>query len=135
MGSIKVDTSKLDAFADKLKSQQANIQHQVMEKCINDLTARLLSKTIRQTPRDTSNLARGWVATPNVKKSGNTYSKTVYNPVEYAPYVEYGHRTRNHRGWVPGFFMLTSAVEDIDGVKDRIVSDVVNKYFKELFND
>ena len=42
-----------------------------------------------------------------VNKVGNDYVIEIINPVEYASYVEFGHRTRNHKGWVEGKFMLT----------------------------
>ena len=131
--SIKVDTKQLDQFADRLKKASASAQQAVMEKALNALTADVLARTIKQTPRDTSNLARGWAASDRVAQTGSTFSKTIYNPVEYGVYVEYGHRTSNHRGWVPGKFMLTRAIEDVDKRKDQIVSEIVNKYFGDLF--
>lgn len=131
--SIKVDTKQLDAFAEKLKKASNTVQQDVVNKALNDITAEVLNRTIKQTPRDTSNLVRGWTASDKVDQKSNTFSKTIYNPVEYGVFVEYGHRTRDHRGWVPGFFMLTRAIEDVDKRKDQIISDVINKYFGDLF--
>ena len=51
-------------------------------------------------------LRRGWTV-GTVIKSGKQYNIEVINSVEYASYVEFGHRTRNHKGWVPGQYMLT----------------------------
>ena len=130
---IKVDTSGLDRFAEKLKNASKSVQHDVVDKSLNTLAADVLARTIKQTPRDTSNLARSWAVSNGITQKGNTYSKTIYNPVEYGVYVEYGHRTVNHRGWVPGKFMLTRAIEDVDKRKDQIVTEVINKYFGDLF--
>jgi hypothetical protein len=43
-----------------------------------------------------------------VQHRGDTYVIEIMNPVEYASYVEFGHRTRNGGGvgWVEGHFML-----------------------------
>ena len=38
----------------------------------------------------------------------------IVNPVEYAAYVEYGHRTANHKGWVPGKLMLTKSEVELE---------------------
>ena len=39
-----------------------------------------------------------------VRKQGANYVIELINPVEYASYVNSGHRTRNHTGWVPRSF-------------------------------
>lgn len=131
--STKIDTRQLDAFAEKLKKASNGSTQEVVTKTLNSLTSNVLARTIKQTPRDTSNLARSWKATDKVTQKGNTYSKTISNSADYAVYVEYGHRTRNHRGWVPGKFMLTRAIDDVEKEKERIVSEIVNKYFGDLF--
>ncbi len=133
--SIKIDTKGLDEFANKLKKASSQTQQEVVFKALDKLSADVLSRAVKQTPRDTSNLARSWKASPVTAKRGNTYKRNVYNSADYGVYVEYGHRTRNHRGWVPGKFMLTRAIEDVDKTKDQIVSEIVIKYFGDLFND
>lgn len=131
----KVDTKALDEFTKKLQGAEKSIQKEVVEKSLNELTSRVLAQTIRQTPRDTGRLARSWKSKEGVTRKGNRYSKDIYNDTEYSVYVEYGHRTRNHKGWVPGQFMLTNAVNDISKRADSIVSSVVNSYMGKLFND
>lgn len=133
--SIKIDTKGLDEFANKLKKASTQTQKDVVFKALDDLSADVLARAIKQTPRDTTNLARSWKASAATIKRGNTYSRNIYNSADYGVYVEYGHRTRNHRGWVPGKFMLTRAIEDVDKRKDQIVSEIVTKYFGDLFND
>lgn len=34
--------------------------------------------------------------------------------MNYASYVEYGHRTKNHKGWVEGRFMATISMQEIE---------------------
>lgn len=132
--SIKVDTKGLDAFADKLMKASKQTQQEVTDKALNALASETLARTIKQTPRDTSNLARGWTASNNITRKGNMLYKTIYNPVEYGVFVEYGHRTRNHRGWVPGKFMLTRALQDVEARKEQILSEIVDSYFRGLFS-
>lgn len=68
-------------------------------------------------------LRRGWNAIP-AKRLGNVYKATVGNNVEYAPYVEYGHRQqpgrfvpvlgkRLKRTWVPGVHMMQKSHDAI----------------------
>ena len=90
-------------------------------------------------------LRRGWTAgkqanakayadSMTVKKVGTDYVIEIINPVEYASYVEFGHRTRNHKGWVEGHFMLTISEEEIRKSAPRILENKLKKYLKECFS-
>ena len=65
-----------------------------------------------------------------VEKSGHCYIVRVKNPVKYASYVEFGHRTVNG-GFVPGQYFLTSAEAILENEKDRILERELAKYLKE----
>ena len=54
-----------------------------------------------------------WKVGPIVKK-GDTYYIEVYTNVEYAEPVEYGHRTRGGRGFVPGKHMMELSLEELN---------------------
>ncbi|EQB4336207.1 HK97 gp10 family phage protein [Clostridium botulinum] len=58
-------------------------------------------------------LRRNWQV-GNVVKQGNSYIIEIFNNVDYASYVEYGHRTKNHKGWVEGRFMATISMQEIE---------------------
>lgn len=103
------------------------------------------TKTVRKAVRTGGTLKRGWTANRKgsaagyaqglqVTKNGNDYVIEVINPVEYASYVEFGHRTRDGKGWVPGKFMLTISEEklrqDIPGVLEK----KLRAMFKEAFD-
>jgi hypothetical protein len=62
------------------------------------------------------------------------YQIEIINPVHYASYVEYGHRTRNHQGWVSGRFMLTISEKELDGQKEKILERKLKKYLGECFD-
>ena len=89
-------------------------------------------------------LRRGWTAgkksnatnyanSLNVNKVGNDYVIEIINPVEYASYVEFGHRTKNHKGWVEGKFMLTISENEIRNSAPMILENKLKKYLGECF--
>lgn len=68
-----------------------------------------------------------------VNKVGNDYVIEIINPVEYASYVEFGHRTRNHKGWVEGHFMLTISEDEIRKSAPTILEKKLKDYLKGCF--
>lgn len=131
--STKINTKSLDDFAEKLKKASDSQGRAVCTEALNEISKVALKKVIQQTPRDTGNLARSWLTTPDVKQVGKSYKKDIYNTADYAVYVEYGHRTPSHRGWVPGQFMLTNTLEQVDRMKESIISQIVSKHLGDLF--
>ena len=111
-----------------------------------EVAARLLAKVIRRTlpgkyskssGKKGGTLRRGWTAGKKradfiegiqVDKRGDTYEVVIKNSVEYSSYVEFGHRTRNHKGWVPGRFMLTISEQELEGDLERIIQNKLQKF-------
>lgn len=126
---------------------------QFMTSCAKELAARLLAKVIKRTPvgqypvetgKKGGTLRRGWTggqgsnaksyaSSLTVNKVGTDYVIEIINPVEYASYVEYGHRTRNHKGWVEGKFMLTISENEIRNSAPRILENKLKNYLKGCF--
>ena len=79
--------------------------------------------------------ASGYVSSLQINKVGDTYQIEIINPVEYAPYVEFGHRTRNHEGWVPGRFMLTISEKELESQAPKVLERKLMRYLGGLFND
>ena len=79
--------------------------------------------------------ARAYVSKLQINKAGDTYQIEIINPVEYAPYVEFGHRTRNHEGWVPGRFMLTISEKELESQAPKVLERKLMRYLGGLFND
>lgn len=52
----------------------------------------------------------------------------MVNSVSYASHVEFGHRTRNHKGWVPGRFILTISEQELEGDLERIIQNKLQKF-------
>lgn len=68
-----------------------------------------------------------------VTKSGKLYQIDIVNPVSYGIYVEFGHRTRNHKGWVDGRFMLTISEQELEAQAPAIIERMLEKYLMEVF--
>lgn len=78
---------------------------------------------------------RDYVDTLQISKSGSIYQIEIVNPVEYAPYVEFGHRTANHKGWVPGKFMLTISEQELESQALKVLERKIQQYLEGIFND
>ena len=123
----------LSKFYDQMKLLEKDV-NDICEACAKEIAARLLAKVIKRTPVQTGTLRRGWsgnVQNMKVKKTGDLYTIEVINPVEYAEYVEYGHRTKDHKGWVPGKFFLTISEEEIRQSADGILEKKIANMLKE----
>jgi hypothetical protein len=80
-----------------------------------------------------SQSASTYVNSLKVNHFGDVYVIEIVNPVEYAPYVEYGHRTRGGDGWVEGKFMLTIPEQEIQRDAPRILENKLKKKLGECF--
>lgn len=134
---------QLTKFADDLKRLNEVEKEKYIEGCLKEAAARLLAKVIKDTPtrkykdgRVGGTLKRGWTnennQALNVKRQGDKYIIDIINPVEYASYVEYGHRTRNHKGWVDGKFMLTISANEVNEMLPQILEKRLEKMLKEV---
>lgn len=156
------DFRQLQKLQERINKLQQGDVDKFIEEVAKELAARLLAKVIRRTPvgqypsssgKNGGTLRRGWTAkteeeaktggSSNAKayaeslqitKSGDLYQIEIINPVHYASYVEYGHRTRNHQGWVSGRFMLTISEKELDGQKEKILERKLKKYLGECFD-
>lgn len=119
-----------------------------------ELAARLLAKVIKRTPvgqypagsgKIGGTLRRGWTGGTSgsgsayarnlpIGKSGNTYEVVIKNPVHYASYVEFGHRTANHSGWVDGRFMMTKSEIELEAQMPGLLEKKLNRFLKEQFS-
>ena len=150
-GSCNFDGLKnLEKKISNLEQKQAD---EFMEACAKELAARLLAKVIKRTPvgqypsgsgKVGGTLRRGWTAGKNqnatnyvnslkIQHVGNVYKIVITNPVEYSSYVEFGHRTRNHKGWVEGKFMMTISEQEIQTIAPRVLENKIKKLLGECF--
>lgn len=144
------DFEKIKNNLEKLNQEQVNL---FIDACAKELAARLLAKVIKRTPvgdypnssgKKGGTLRRGWTGEKNssavayadsltIHHFGDAYVIEIINPVEYASYVEFGHRTANHKGWVNGRFMLTISEQEIQQAAPAIIEKKLMKQIGELF--
>lgn len=72
-----------------------------------------------------------YVASLPVRKVGGYYIIKIINPVEYSPYVEFGHRTRSG-GWVDGKYMLTISEERLKQIAPRVLEKMLYQKLREV---
>ena len=68
----------------------------------------------------------------SVTRKGNDLLITIYNPVEYASYVEYGHLDRSRTKWIEGRYMVTIAIDEIESQIPARFQKAFEKWIKEL---
>lgn len=144
------DFERIKNNLEKLNQEQVDL---FIDACAKELAARLLAKVIKRTPvgdypnssgKKGGTLRRGWTGGKNssavayadsltIHHFGDAYVIEIVNPVEYASYVEFGHRTANHKGWVNGRFMLTISEQEIQQAAPAIIEKKLMKQMGELF--
>ncbi|WP_071131363.1 HK97 gp10 family phage protein [Enterococcus timonensis] len=72
-------------------------------------------------------LRRNWILN-GVQKVGDEFVVTISNNTEYASYVENGHRTADHSGWVEGQFFLKITMDEIQEKLPSIVGPAYKSY-------
>ena len=148
MGNFNIDGLK--KFRDELNKLQD--PDKFVEACAKELAARLLRMVVKRTPvgeypkssgKKGGTLRRGWTGEKRssaqnyadsltVHHFGDTYVIEIVNPVEYASYVEYGHRTANHKGWVKGKFMMTISEQELEKIAPKVLENKIRKYLGGL---
>lgn len=144
------DFERIQNNLEKLNQEQVDL---FIDACAKELVARLLAKVIKRTPvgdypnssgKKGGTLRRGWTGgktqsavayadSLTIHHFGDAYVIEIVNPVEYASYVEFGHRTSNHKGWVNGRFMLTISEQEIQNAAPAIIEKKLMKQMGELF--
>lgn len=137
---------KLQERLNRISEQEVNV---FLEECAKELASRLLARVIKRTPvgqypessgKTGGTLRRGWATGRSAKRYveslpvhqyGSYLVIEIINPVEYASYVEFGHRTANHTGWVPGRFMMTIAEQEIQNAAPAALERKIKKFLRE----
>ena len=147
------DLKKLQKQLESLQSER-NI---LMEACAKELAGKLFGKVKKRTlPGDYDKfvsfttkdgkqvsfetksckkggtLRRGWTI-GEIENINGFYKIEIINPVEYASYVEFGHRTANHKNWVEGKFMLTISEQEIQNIAPRVLEKKIKQKLEAVF--
>ncbi len=142
---MSVNVSQLKNFSQRLESLTGEEKDKFIADTCNEIGNRVLAKTIKNTReriyqkpepkgyKRTQNFLRGWAQKP-VNKKGSKFVSEVFNDVGYSTYLEYGHRTRDHKGWVEGKFMLTDATFDVIHQDNPEMAKKLKQYVREKVN-
>ncbi len=125
--NLKIDgIDELENLADIIQSKAK--RNKVSSHYMKAIVSKCDSVTKDNTPKITGTLINGW----KIKKRGRGELIEVeyYNTTEYAPYVEYGHRTRNHDKFKPGEFMLAKGLVAVMQSRERIARAIIEKELK-----
>lgn len=160
-----VDFDGLKKLQQRIQDAQKGDYDAFCRACIKELAARLLALVIERTPvgvypqesgKTGGTLRRGWTAGKEadakayaqslpIEKTGSTYTIEVINPVEYASYVEFGHRQTPGRyvpvigkrlkaSFVEGKYFLTLSEEELERMAPKVLERKIAAYFKEVFD-
>lgn len=157
-----IDFSSISDFGEKLEKLgdgSGGGRNVFFEAAARGLAARLLELVIPRTPVGTGETAgtlrRGWTGGADVQveqfvegisieKSGASYIITIANEVDYALYVEHGHRQTPGRyvpaigkrlkaGWAEGAHMLEISMNELNGVSHNILSGMLEDWLNGVF--
>lgn len=131
---MKINIKDLKEYRNNL-GKFKRITDEIFMEAVYEVATRVIDAVVKNTPVDTGKLRDSWDA-DDIKKKGNVYEIEISNNLEYAPFVEYGHRiviNGNTLGWKDGVFMLTIAEKNLEKVMDRIFKRKFEKRFRELW--
>jgi len=113
---------------------------------LTEMGLRALAKTKRRTPVDTGLLRASWALSAVVRRENNL-DITLFNPVEYATYVEYGRKrfpwssgerlsaaagdSLEEMDWVPGRLMATISLHEVRAEMPRRYQKAFAEWVKE----
>lgn len=122
-----------------------------------EMAFRAERKIKKRTPENTGHLRKNWQV-GRVERHGNALVVEVFNPVDYASFVEYGFRSHwvpgywkgktfvydpNAKsgmyvgpkdGWVPGRFMATISMKEIERELPRYLERRVMELLNDIMN-
>lgn len=128
------DFNQIKDLQRRLERLQNNDMDAFCKQISNEIAARFLRGVKQKTPVDTGILRNHWMADA-VQKSGSNYTVTIYNSMLYAAYVEYGHRTPSHTGWVEGKFMMTLTADQIGKMLPGLIQKRLTEHLKGVFGN
>lgn len=173
MGNIKVNYAALKRFKENLDNLNKGQKAEFTDAALNELAVRLWTKVKKRTPvgnyrvayqhvlksgkrkgqtvtrhnnpsgKTGGTLRRNWTI-GNVIRNDDGHSIEVRNPIEYAPYVEFGHRgvyvpalgktLHLNTRFTSGKFMLTISEQELKADAPRILKNKLNQFLKGTFH-
>jgi hypothetical protein len=101
---------------------------------LRSMALRWLAKTKQYTPVESGKLRAGWQVS-DVVKNGGTLEITLYNTVEYAPYVEEGHKIvagGRTVGFKEGCHMVAISLSELEEAMPKSYGAMFHKFISQL---
>lgn len=136
MGAFfEVDDAEFQAWAKRVEAEadpnklKTELQTSLKRVGVQAMRSVKAKTPVGKPPRGTGNLRRGW----NVTNAG-VMAIELYNNVEYAPFVENGHRTRGGGGWVPGQFFLRDSIAEITSMMPSLITPGLTRVLEGMLD-
>lgn len=154
----KADFKELKALQKRIEQLSTVDFNRFYTEAAKDIASRLLTKVKKRTPVIYGKLRDAWAVLP-IERQGDQYIITVINGLQYASYVEYGHRQQPGRfipghwegerfiynpddeggmvlkkAWVEGRFMLTISVQELERMAPALLEKRLLKFLKGCFD-
>lgn len=155
----RFNTRGLKDFQKKLEKISQSEIEAFLEDCAKELAGRLLRMVKKRTPvgdysgdlyicasgeqhkghkvpgKVGGTLRRSWTV-GEIRKEGNIYKIDIINPVGYASYVEFGHRTikKDGYGWTAGHFMMTISERELRDIAPKVLENKLKKFLGGIFS-
>lgn len=130
MGFEFSEMHELRANLVKIKQKSEEIHMKIA----NRVALLAIRKVKKMTPVDNNILRPAWKH--SVVKKGDAYHIQIYNEVEYASYVESGHRivvAGKTVGWVEGRFMMKLTLDEMKQIAPNMWKKEVEKEMRRIF--
>lgn len=122
-------------LAEKLK--ELTIASGRIHKKVAERIAQLAIRKVKMlTPVDTGDLRNNWKY--HIVKEGDTYKIVLYNQVEYALFVEKGHRiviAGRTVGYIDGQFMLELTEQEMEQIAPRMWEREIEKEWRRILGE
>lgn len=154
----KFDFTEFEKLAKTFKKAlDDRVIERFMREFLLEMALRAERKIKKRTPENTGHLRRNWQV-GKVERHGNALVVEVFNPVEYASFVEYGFRSHwvpgywkgktfvydpnaqtgmyvgPKDGWVPGHFMATISMREIEKELPRYLERRTSELLNNIMN-
>lgn len=112
MSKTTYEVGGLDEYCQHLFEVASNAYPKAFDELVKQIAHDLVSAVVPATPKGkTGNLRGEWIVGEIKRKNGCRVIE-VYNNMEYADFVEYGHRIKGG-SYKEGVFMLTFKLKDL----------------------
>ena len=154
----RCDFRQMEQLNERLEKLMGADLDRFCRQAAQDLAGRLLNKVVKRTPVVYGTLRDAWAVMP-VGHRGTHYTVVVLNNLQYASYVEYGHRQQPGRfipgywesdrfvydpdaeggmvlkkNWVKGRYMLTISTQELEQQAPKILEKKLYKFLKGCFD-